>query len=110
MGDFLVSVVKQDIAIFLLATIISLVIVFVDVGTSPAFLNQTVIVYEGDTIWSIGERFTKKGEDVRVVVERIYKANNLHEQSFIKPGQKLLIPVREESQLTVVELYNTFNK
>jgi len=95
---------KRDLILLSLVTIFSMLLLFVDISSTPTFSHQTVVVHEGDTIWSLGEKFVQKGEDVRSVVERIYEINGLDERSFIQPGQTLLIPVQTGDTLTVAEL------
>lgn len=100
---------KRDLILLSLVTIVSMMILFVDINNSSAVSHQTVTVCEGDTIWSFGEKFAQKGEDVRIVVERIYKVNNLDERSFIQPGQTLLIPVHADETMNLAKL-KTDNK
>lgn len=56
--------------------------------------QKQVVVYGGDTLWNIAERWTEDGEDVRAVLYRIREANDLPGNSSLQPGQKLIVPVR----------------
>ncbi|GAA1780339.1 LysM peptidoglycan-binding domain-containing protein [Streptomonospora arabica] len=50
----------------------------------------TVVVRDGDTLWSIAER-VRPGDDPRSTVHEIVKVNGLSE-SEIEPGQELVMP------------------
>lgn len=49
-------------------------------------------VQAGDTLWGIAESFTVPGDDVRHTIHDIKAANGL-DDSMIRAGQVLLIPV-----------------
>jgi nucleoid-associated protein YgaU len=55
---------------------------------------KTVEIYveEGDTLWEIADRNEFVGVDIRDVIYKIEKLNNLESVS-IKAGQKLIVPV-----------------
>jgi hypothetical protein len=55
-----------------------------------------ITVLPGDTVWAISGGFAAAGEDIRAVVERVYKENRLDAGRVIRPGQKLVVPVRKE--------------
>lgn len=64
------------------------------VFAEPAvYRNHRVAVAQGDTLWEIAARHTERKEDVRVVVDRIVKANNI-QNAHIYPGQILQVPIR----------------
>lgn len=52
--------------------------------------HTTVIVVEGDTVWSIAAQVAP-GADRRAVVRRIIATNRLH-GPHIEPGQRLVVP------------------
>lgn len=52
--------------------------------------NKTVIVAEGDTVWSIAAHVAPRA-DRRTVVRQIITTNHLH-GPHIEPGQRLVVP------------------
>lgn len=66
---------------------------------TPVYKNYSVTVAQGDTLWDIACRHAESKEDVRVVMDRIAKANQL-KAGQIYPGQVLNVPLRmQESGL-----------
>lgn len=64
----------------------------------PASYHKEIVrVYKGDTLWSIASKRTVQGEDVREVLDRIVKANKLDLKKHIQPGQKLIVPTRQQT-------------
>lgn len=61
----------------------------------PTYENVIVTVSEGETLWEIASKYRHSEEDVRLVINRIRKVNNL-DQCWIHPGQGLVIPVLKE--------------
>lgn len=53
---------------------------------------QTVVVNNGDTLWDIASKFTGEKEDVREVMYRISRANDLNAK-YVYPGQVLKVPL-----------------
>ncbi len=53
--------------------------------------ESSVVVEQGDTVWSIADRVTGPDEDVRAVVDAIVVLNDL-EGSVVVPGQVLQVP------------------
>ncbi len=53
--------------------------------------ESSVVVEQGDTVWSIADRVTGPDEDVRAVVDAIVVLNDL-EGSVVVPGQVLRVP------------------
>lgn len=53
---------------------------------------QTVVVNNGDTLWEIASKFTGEKEDVREVMYRISRANDLNAK-YVYPGQVLKVPL-----------------
>lgn len=51
-----------------------------------------VIVYPGDTLWSIAASHNESKSDIRKIIHKIRKANNLS-SAVIMPGQELVIPL-----------------
>ena len=63
----------------------------------PVYHTQTITVKSGDTMWAIANRWSDDREDVRQVIHRICKANNL-KSNHVYPGQVLKIPVKAVTQ------------
>lgn len=53
---------------------------------------QTVVVNNGETLWEIASRYTGEKEDVREVMYRINRANDLTTK-YVYPGQVLKVPL-----------------
>lgn len=51
-----------------------------------------VVVYPGDTLWSIASEFTDDSQDIRYTIYQIEKASNL-KSAMLYPGQELVVPV-----------------
>ncbi|CAK7044372.1 LysM peptidoglycan-binding domain-containing protein [Phascolarctobacterium sp.] len=69
---------------------------------------EQITVHTGDTMWAIADRWSEQGEDVREVIYRICETNAL-DNTNLKPGQKLMIPVKMQfvDQLMVAEATDT---
>lgn len=52
-----------------------------------------VIVYPGDTLWSIATEHNDNKVDIRKLIHKIRTANNL-KSAIILPGQELVIPLQ----------------
>lgn len=52
---------------------------------------KTIIVSEGDSLWSLAQSYSEDREDVRKKVYEICELNGI-ENSVIFPGQQLMIP------------------
>ena len=55
---------------------------------------QTVLVRQGDTVWTIASNFVSPKEDIRTLITIIKNTNALGNNVEIHPGQILKIPVR----------------
>ena len=70
-------------------------------AATPVYRDYSVTVAQGDTLWDIACRYAEGKEDVRLVMERITKANNI-DAGRIYPGQVIKVPLRmQESGLMV---------
>ena len=64
---------------------------------------QTVVVNNGDTLWDIASRYTGEKEDVREVMYRINRANDLNAK-YVYPGQVLKVPLHpKDAQLMMAK-------
>ncbi|MGL5206357.1 MAG: LysM peptidoglycan-binding domain-containing protein [Acidaminococcaceae bacterium] len=70
----------------------------VTMEASTHWRNEQVVVHAGDTLWSIAGRLAENDEDVRAVIYRICEANKLDGNSYLLPGQRLLVPVRANNE------------
>ena len=52
-----------------------------------------VVVYPGDTLWSIAAEHNENKYDIRKLIHKIRTANNL-KSAIIIPGQELVIPLK----------------
>jgi len=53
----------------------------------------TVVVYSGDTLWSIAKQYAPKGTDVRMYISQIEKLNGLKTVQ-LQEGQTLRLPIQ----------------
>lgn len=65
--------------------------------TTTNVCTVTVVVRQGDTLWSIAKRCDVPGDNVPEKVAAIRAANGLGSAS-LTPGQSLVVPVRKEAQ------------
>lgn len=63
-------------------------------GPQQATEVQTYSVQSGDTMWSIAQGVAQPGEDVRDVVIRLQRLNDLGDSSLLA-GQVLMLPVTD---------------
>lgn len=60
----------------------------------------TVEIEDGDTVWSVAEEYkTDDYNSTKDLVEEILEMNGLHENTVLKPGNKILVPNYVEVQL-----------
>lgn len=52
---------------------------------------EIVSVEKGDTVWTIAQRHTEEGQDVRRLVNQIQQVNHIN--GAIHPAQKLKVPL-----------------
>jgi len=55
--------------------------------------DSRVVVYSGDTLWSIAKAHAPKGTDIRAYVSQIVRLNGLH-SDHLEEGQTLKLPTR----------------
>ena len=88
-------------------TIFVMIVMLLITGLTMSLLGQTtasaasasrirtydvVTVQSGDTLWSIAERHTESGQDVRKMIYTIKALNDLDSTGEIAAGQELMIP------------------
>lgn len=82
--------------IILIVTIISMLLI--PITGYAAKKNNTVrytkvVVYPGDTLWSIASKHNESNSDIRKIIHKIKVANSLN-SVVILPGQELVIPLQ----------------
>lgn len=95
------GVMKKLFVLMLMTTILYTAIIFTG---DTVYHYEQITVHTGDTMWAIADRWADQDEDVREVIYRICETNALANTN-LKPGQKLLVPVRVQfvDQLMVAE-------
>ena len=96
------GVMKKLFVLMLMTTILYTGYNFLQDDT--VYHYEQITVHTGDTMWAIADRWADQDEDVREVIYRICETNALANTN-LKPGQKLLVPVRVQvvDQLMVAE-------
>ncbi len=89
------GVVMNKIVIVLMILLVFSATAMAVPSDKEEFTFVNVVVRKGDTIWDLSKSFAAKNEDVRIVVDRIYKVNKIQDSS-IRPGQSLVVPVQKE--------------
>ena len=84
----------KSIALILLLVITALFVSgFMDIlrGPDTEWVQQTYVVSEGDTLWSIGHRVKAAGDerDIREIVFELRRQNKL--ENYIRPGDEVKI-------------------
>jgi len=88
---------------FVLGAMLSGGFTYMTVSASPEIYEKQVItVHTGDTLWDIAAEWGGRDEDVREVILRIQKENNLT-GSDLAVGQQLVIPVRKKVADVIAE-------
>ena len=86
---------KKFLLAFVLGAMLSGGFTYMTVSASTEIYEKQVItVHTGDTLWDIAAEWGDRDEDVREVILRIQKENNLT-GSDLAVGQQLIIPVRK---------------
>ena len=100
------EVMKKLFVLMLMTTILYTGYNFLQEDT--VYHYEQITVHTGDTMWAIADRWADQGEDVPEVIYRICETNSLANTN-LKPGQKLLIPVKMQfvDQLMVAEAGDT---
>lgn len=55
-------------------------------------------VKEGDTLWSIAAQFCTEKDDIRDIVYGIREASGIKKNTYIQPGQELIVRVNVEQE------------
>ena len=86
------TTIPSRVVVIISTVAIALVLLLPSTGKADgATATETHIVQTGDTLWTIADRVTPPGEDVRNSIEQIKELNDLT-ASLIVPGQQLLVP------------------
>ena len=94
---------KKFLLAFILGAMLSGGFTYMTVSaSSEVYEKQIVTVHTGDTLWDIAADWSGKDEDIREVIMRIQKENNLT-GSNLAVGQQLVIPVRKTVADVVAE-------
>jgi LysM repeat protein len=94
---------KKFLLAFVLGAMLSGGFTYMTVSASPEIYEKQVItVHTGDTLWDIAAEWGGRDEDVREVILRIQKENNLT-GSDLAVGQQLVIPVRKKVADVIAE-------
>ena len=94
---------KKFLLSFVLGAMLSGGFTYMTVSASPEIYEKQVItVHTGDTLWDIAAEWGGRDEDVREVILRIQKENNLT-GSDLAVGQQLVIPVRKKVADVIAE-------
>ena len=87
---------KKFLLAFVLGAMLSGGFTYMTVSASPEIYEKQVItVHTGDTLWDIAAEWGGRDDDIREVILRIQKENNLT-GSNLSVGQQLVIPVRKK--------------
>jgi LysM repeat protein len=94
---------KKFLLAFVLGALLSGGFTYMTVSASPEIYEKQVItVHTGDTLWDIAAEWGGRDEDIREVILRIQKENNLT-GSNLAVGQQLVIPVRKKVADVIAE-------
>ena len=94
---------KKFLLAFVLGAMLSGGFTYMTVSASPEIYEKQVItVHTGDTLWDIAAEWGGRDEDIREVILRIQKENNLT-GSDLAVGQQLVIPVRKKVADVIAE-------
>lgn len=79
--------------VFSLVIVFSAIFVLISTNNTYGYKEhtyQTITVMNGDTLWSIAQKFNKKG-DIRDYIYNLKKLNNLKDSSIIEGSQLIVI-------------------
>ena len=94
---------KKFLLAFVLGAMLSGGFTYMTVSASPEIYEKQIItVHTGDTLWDIAAEWGGRDEDIREVILRIQKENNLT-GSNLSVGQQLVIPVRKKVADVIAE-------
>ena len=94
---------KKFLLAFVLGAMLSGGFTYMTVSASPEIYEKQIItVHTGDTLWDIAADWSGRDEDIREVILRIQKENNLTDSN-LAVGQQLVIPVRKKVADVIAE-------
>ena len=64
----------------------------------PPLFSESVLVYEGDSVWSIAKDHLKNADEEQLTsyVEEIKEINNISQEGMIYAGRYLILPIYEK--------------
>lgn len=98
--------IKKAKRLFMLITAITFAIFWLNMtgllagqalGISDPY--KEITVKQGDTLWSIAQKYGPVKQDIRKTVYDLKKINKLEREDYIYPGQILLIPDNMEKSV-----------
>nr|DAN09895.1 MAG TPA: Lysin motif [Caudoviricetes sp.] len=63
------------------------------VQAPPPMMSYVVTANKGDTLWDICSKITTEKEDVREIISRTRKENNIKDPGALQPGQEIIVKV-----------------
>lgn len=90
--SFLAHIEALTIAVAVCLVLFAAVAVAKDALTPPSKSMTTIVVGQGDTLWSLAKKHGDPHEYILSRVDRIAHANGLSTGTILQPGQKLIVP------------------
>lgn len=91
-------IMRNSFSVLLIAVILLFAIIFLhklSTGNSENYIEVTI--EHGDTLWALAEQYNYDRMEISSFIEQVKQLNKLNE-SHIKAGDVILIPVSEDAQ------------